>query len=103
MAGAAVQAAKRELGASIRVGQVCSIVGEQVHGDQLMHGRFLFPVTAHTLTYLTQDRRVAVKDLDAGRVIGSGTQVVLWHKRTDVNRTRMQEAPDGRRVLPVHS
>jgi ADP-ribose pyrophosphatase YjhB (NUDIX family) len=104
---AAVRIAKRETGATIEIDGACSIVDELVLSDKPKHGWLLFLVKAHAMTPVKQGRWVAIKDLDALRVIESDKWMIrtLLNRRVDINHVRMQEVPDGMSfsVLPVHS
>ena len=102
---AAARIAWREIGADVVVDQVCGVVDEQVHNGVPKHGWLLFVVKARAPK--ARGKWVAIKDLDAVRIIESDKWVVrnLLNKKLDVNHVVMHERPDGMSlsVLPLHS
>jgi ADP-ribose pyrophosphatase YjhB (NUDIX family) len=97
IADAAVRTAKRELGMTIEVDGVCGIVDEQVHNGTPKHGWLLFLVKARAKTPLKNGRWVAIKDLDALKIIESDKWMIrtLLNKKLDINHVRMHERPEG--------
>ncbi len=94
---ASVRVARRELGASVIINNVCGLVDERVFADKAKHGWLLFVVRACLNTPVNNGKWFAIKDLDALRIIESDKWMIrnLLNKKIDVANVRMQELPEG--------